>query len=178
MAKSVCLTVLVAAGFVLIPGVSWATDPNAWLMKNYRFTGPPPPGSGQPVDPVVNDLKQVQNMLMSVMRKANFSEDWETAIIAGSQAAANAQTIGIITERLEANAAAKAKAEASKPEPPTYSIAFKDRSIESAVAYWSDGMMFHYITLSGAHIQVRQELVDRNLSAKINKARGVEFNLQ
>jgi hypothetical protein len=170
--KCVCMALL-----TLIATGAAAQSREAWLMQNYRFTGPPAPGSIPPVDPVVADLKQIQGTLMSIMRKADFFEDYETAIVAASQAAANAQVIGLIGERLQAAAAARTGAEQSRADVPVYSIAFKDHSVESAIAYWSDGMMLHYITPHGSHVQVRLELVDRDVSARINRAKNLEFNL-
>jgi len=154
-------------------------------MQNYRFTGPPPPGSIKPVDPVVAELRQIQNTLLSILRKANYGEDYETALAAAAQAIANAQTIGAITERLEAAAAAKATgasttpndAKPPVPDGPEYSVALKDRTIEAATVYWSDGRMLHYLTPQGSHVQVRLDLVDRSLSERINRAKNLEFRV-
>lgn len=179
MSKKLCMWA-VSLAIVTVTGVSWAqtTEPrNAWLMKNYRFTGPPPPGSIHPTDPVVAELKQIQNTLVSIMRKANFAEDYETALVAASQAAANAQLIGVITERLDSTAAARTAPEQPAATGPIYSIALKDRSIQSATVYWSDGLMLHYLTQQGSHVQVRLDLVDRDLTARINRAKNLEFAL-
>jgi hypothetical protein len=170
------LVCVVACAVATISTVK-ATEPrDAWLMQNYRFTGPPAPSSA-PVDPVLSDLQQVQSMLLSIMRKADFWGDWEGAIVAGSQAAGNAQLMGSIRERLQAAAAAKAAAEGSTADVPIYSIAFKDRSIVSAIAYWTDALMLHYITPQGAHVQVRLDLVDWDLSMRINRAKNLDFRL-
>src|SRR5262245_61169850 len=82
---------------VLAGGVSWATSPearNAWLMKNYRFTGPPPPRMVSAADPAVAELQQVQSTLGSMIRRANLDGDYVTALDATAQSAFNAMQIG------------------------------------------------------------------------------------
>jgi len=155
-----------------------ATEPvephDAWLMKNYRFTGPPPAGSIRPVDPVVAELRQIQSTLISIMHRAAFDWDYEAALAAAAQAASNAQAIGVILERLQSAAVAKS----DPPEPgPVYAIALRDRSIEFATSYWYDGLMLHYMTRQGAHVQVRLNLVDRALTTRLNQASNVDFRL-
>jgi hypothetical protein len=139
-------------------------------MKNYHFTGPPPPGSIPSVDPVVAELRQIQNMVLSIMRKADFNDDWEAALFAAGQAFNNAQLIGTIQERLKAAASTPTGAEARNAPGPTLSIALNDHTIESATVYWTDGLMLHFLTPRGAHVQVRMDLVDRNLTNRLNSA--------
>jgi hypothetical protein len=148
-------------------------------MKNYHFTGPPAPGSIQPVDPVVAELRRIQNTVLSVMRKTDFGEDYEGTLAAAAQAAANAQVIGAINERLRTPAPGSGIAEAAKPDQagPIYYLAFKDRTVDSATAYWLDGSMLHYMTRQGAHVQVRMTLVDAGLSNRLNRMRNLEFAL-
>src|SRR5262245_52078079 len=176
------LICVVAGALAAGGGISQAqpSEPrDAWLMKNYRFTGPPPRDSIKPTDPVVFELRQIQNTLLSIIRKADFAENYEAALAAASQAAANAQAIGAIAERLESAAAAKAIADEAKSDNPTliYSIALKDHTVESATAYWTDRLMLHYMTREGAHVQVRLDLVDRSLSTKLNRMKNLEFSL-
>jgi hypothetical protein len=174
MIRSVCISAL---GCVLFAGFAAAQSGqprDAWLMKNYHFTGPPPPGSIQPVDPVVAELRRVQNTLISMMYRASFDWDYEAALAAASQAAANAQILGNIEQRLESAAAAKAEAAAPAP---VYTIALTDRSIDSATRIWTDGKMLHYLTRRGAHVQVRLDLVDRGLTTRLNLATYPDFRL-
>jgi hypothetical protein len=174
--QRLCLCLLAGATLAVAQSPGY----NAWLMKNYHFTGPPPAASLQPVDPVVSELRQIQGTLTSIMRKADFAEDWETAIIAGTQAIGNAQLIGLIGERQQAAAAAAApKTAESQPtaSSPVYTIALKDRTIDSAMAWWVEGRMLNYLTPRGSHVQVRLDLVDRDLTARINRARNLELNL-
>jgi hypothetical protein len=65
----------------------------------------------------------------------------------------------------------------STSEPPHYLIAFKDHTIYSAVAYWVDGDTLHYFTTGNTHNQVSVSLVDRELTARLNKDSGVDVKL-
>ena len=49
-------------------------------------------------------------------------------------------------------------------EPTHYLIAFKDKSIYSAVAYWVDGDTIHYFTAGNTHNQASVSLIDRDLT--------------
>lgn len=177
MSSKVCVSSL--AGLALMSGgilLAQSGQPrDAWLMQNYHFTGPPAPGSIAPTDPVVAELRQIQGTLLSIMRKADYGEAWETSLAAGEQAAAISQLIGTIQQRQayrppapqdQAQAAASAAA---------YTIVFKDHTAESAVRYWADGLMFHYINRQGAHVQVRRDLVDRDLTIKVNRMTNTDF---
>src|SRR5207245_3554703 len=70
---SVCYAA--ACALLVLTGVSRAqsSEPrDAWLMQNYRFTGPPPATGITAVDPVVSELREIQNTLLAILRKANF----------------------------------------------------------------------------------------------------------
>jgi hypothetical protein len=62
-------------------------------------------------------------------------------------------------------------------ENPTYLIAFKDHTIYAALAYWLEGGTLHYVTNQNTHNQVSLDLVDRELSGRLNRERGVDFRL-
>ena len=71
---------------------------------------------------------------------------------------------------------------ASSPEPPaqenpTYLIAFKDHTIYAALAYWVEGETLHYVTSQNTHNQVSLDLIDRDLSDRLNRERNVDFRL-
>ena len=63
------------------------------------------------------------------------------------------------------------------PETTHYLLAFKDHTIYSAVAYWVDGDTLHYFTAGNTHNQVSLSLVDRDLTARLNKESGMEVKL-
>ena len=167
------VSALLATALALGAGALQAQSPearDAWLIKNYRFTGAPPAGPAEPVDPVVSELRQIQNALLSIMRKADFTEDYETALAAAGQATATAQLLGNITEMSEGGPNAV-------PSAPLYALAFKDRTIEVATCYWIDGLMLHYMTRQGAHVQVRLDLLDRDLTTRLNPGKNFDFKL-
>ena len=59
----------------------------------------------------------------------------------------------------------------------TYLIAFKDHTIYAALAYWVEGNTLHYVTNQNTHNQVSLDLVDRELSSRLNRERSVDFRL-
>ena len=182
MVRNVCFCIAALVCLTVGGGVSTAQSTqarDAWLMQNYRFTGPPPPGSVRPADPVVSELWRIQNAILWIMQRAKRDEDFGTALAAASQAAANAEAIEAITERREAVAAAKAIAEEAKSNTPSalYLIAFRDHTVETATRYWMEGPLLHYLTPQGAHVQVRLDLVDRNLTIRVNRMQNPDFNL-
>lgn len=62
-------------------------------------------------------------------------------------------------------------------ENPTFLIAFKDHTIYAAIAYWVEGDTLHYVTNQSTHNQVSLDLVDRDLSDRLNRERQVDFRL-
>ena len=68
------------------------------------------------------------------------------------------------------------EAREEKVEPSHYLIAFKDRSIYSAVAYWVDGDTIHYFTAGNTHNQASVSLIDRALTRRLNEG-GLDVKL-
>jgi hypothetical protein len=166
---------------MLTAGISRAqvSEPHdAWLTQNYRFTGPPAPGEIRPTAPVISELQEIQNTLLAILRKANFSGDYEAALAAAAQATANVQLRNTLAEHKPSPQAQNTSGEEIRPKRPVYLIALKDESIHAASSYWADRTMLHYITLQGAHEQVRMDLVDRGVSTELNRQRNLEFHLQ
>ncbi len=58
-----------------------------------------------------------------------------------------------------------------------YLIAFKDHSIFSAFAYWVEGDTFHYVTAQRVHNQASLSLVDRELTARLNRNHNMQVKL-
>jgi hypothetical protein len=69
------------------------------------------------------------------------------------------------------------QSETEASEPTHYLIAFKDHTIYSAIAYWVDGSTLHYFTSGNVHNQVSLSLVDRDLTARLNRESGLTVNL-
>ncbi|MEP7354237.1 MAG: hypothetical protein ABI824_13495 [Acidobacteriota bacterium] len=65
----------------------------------------------------------------------------------------------------------------SQPEGPVFLIAMKDHTIYSANAYWIEDGVLNYVTLHGDENSASMELVDRELSRRLNRDRKVSFGL-
>jgi hypothetical protein len=73
---------------------------------------------------------------------------------------------------------APANEDASPSDPSSYYlIAFKDHTIYSAVAYYTEGDTLHYFTSGNVHNQVSLSLVDRQLTEQLNRDRNVAVRL-
>jgi hypothetical protein len=77
----------------------------------------------------------------------------------------------------EMPAAPEADTAATTADTPHYLLAFKDHTIYSAVNYWVDGDTLHYFTAGNTHNQVSLSLIDRDLTARLNRESGVEVKL-
>jgi VWFA-related protein len=150
---------------------------DSWLMKNYHFTGPPPANEVSAIDPLVFELRQIQNTVLAILRKTDFAKDYEAALAAAAQATANAQLIGSLTEGRQPPKTGQPASAALNSVPPIYLIALKDKTIDAATSYWVEGFMLNYITLHGAHVIVRLDLVDRSFSSELNHQQGLEFRI-
>lgn len=70
-----------------------------------------------------------------------------------------------------------AAADDSAPDSERYLLAFKDHTVYSAVAYWFDGDTLHYFTPGNVHNQVSLSLIDRDLTTRLNKEMGIDFQM-
>ena len=59
-----------------------------------------------------------------------------------------------------------------------YLIAFKNESVVISQRHWLKGDTFHYVTPSGQLHQMKLAEVDLDLTAKLNRERGVIFELE
>jgi hypothetical protein len=62
-------------------------------------------------------------------------------------------------------------------QPTIYLIAFKDHSIVQALGYWMEGATLHYVSVEHSLNQASIDLIDRDLSQRLNDERGLEFRL-
>ena len=60
-------------------------------------------------------------------------------------------------------------------EPSHVLIAVKGGLVKLATAYWVEDRTLHYLTPQGDHNQVSLDLVDRNLSVRLNQGSAHEF---
>jgi hypothetical protein len=58
-----------------------------------------------------------------------------------------------------------------------YLIAYKNRSVYSALAYWIEGNTLHYVTTQNTHNQASLDLIDIELTKNMNRTRNVPFTI-
>lgn len=56
-----------------------------------------------------------------------------------------------------------------------YMIAYKNRHVVTALAYWLDGDTLHYVTAENAHNQSSLALIDLEMTTRLNADREVPF---
>ena len=80
-----------------------------------------------------------------------------------------------------ADAQQQAQAQARRPAPEAqatiYLLAFKDHNIVPALGYWMEGNTLHYVSVDHSMNQASLDLIDRDLSQRLNDERNVEFRL-
>jgi hypothetical protein len=74
-------------------------------------------------------------------------------------------------------AQAQAARAANSDQPTLYLIAFRDHSVVQALGYWMEGSTLHYVSVEHTLNQASIDLIDRDLSQRLNDERGVEFRL-
>jgi len=60
---------------------------------------------------------------------------------------------------------------------PLYLLATKDGTIRAVLAYWAEGDTVHYVTMDHVRKTVPLASIDRELSFRLNRERGVSFGL-
>jgi hypothetical protein len=73
--------------------------------------------------------------------------------------------------------AAAAKRAASSDQPTIYLIALRDHTIVQALGYWMEGSTLHYVSAEHTLNQLSIDLVDRDLSQRLNDERSLDFRL-
>jgi hypothetical protein len=58
-----------------------------------------------------------------------------------------------------------------------YLIAYKDHTVYTALAYWMEGDILHYVTTQNTHNQASMALIDVDQTAKLNADKNVPFSL-
>jgi hypothetical protein len=66
---------------------------------------------------------------------------------------------------------------ADEGRPTIYLLAFKDHRIVQAFGYWMEVGTLHYVSVEYGLNQVSLNLIDRNLSQRLNDERGIAFSL-
>jgi hypothetical protein len=73
--------------------------------------------------------------------------------------------------------AAAAQRAAASDQPTIYLIALRDHTIVQALGYWMEGSTLHYVSAEHTLNQLSIDLVDRDLSQRLNDERHLDFRL-
>ena len=76
-----------------------------------------------------------------------------------------------------ADAQQQAATSAPEQQPTIYLIALRDHTIVQALGYWMEGNTLHYVSAEQTLNQISLDLVDRDLSQRLNDERHVDFRL-
>jgi hypothetical protein len=117
-------------------------------------------------------LVELQNYTISILQKAQFNGDLQTALGAVEQARANVELMAAVGGRLPVPGTARPGGPATG-----YLIAFKDHVIRVATAYSVEGTTLYYTTPQGTREQAPLDSVDAAFSEQLNRERNVEFRL-
>jgi hypothetical protein len=71
----------------------------------------------------------------------------------------------------------RAKTSVHDEKPTIYLVALNDGTIQAAVAYWVETGILNYVTVQGSHNRASLDVVDRDMSERLNRERNVEFIL-
>jgi len=126
---------------------------------------------GEPNEPQITVMYPTPQIAPQVVINQNFAPDVVRPIVREYVSDSDG---GI---RVYEPAPAPSAAPTPTEENPTYLIAFKDHTIYAAVAYWVEGETLHYVTKQNTHNQVSLDLIDRELSLRLNRERSVDFRL-
>ncbi len=72
---------------------------------------------------------------------------------------------------------AAAQRAAASDQPTIYLLALRDHTIVQALGYWMEGSTLHYVSVEHTLNQLSIDLVDRDLSQRLNDERGLDFRL-
>jgi hypothetical protein len=71
----------------------------------------------------------------------------------------------------------RSKTSVHDEKPTIYLVALNDGTIQAAVAYWVETGILNYVTVQGSHNRASLDVVDRDMSERLNRERNVEFIL-
>ncbi len=141
-------------------------DPGYGYDSGYGYSAPPPaaamdygPGGGQPAPPVIINQTFVNG-----------------APVQGPPPGGSPYYTGNGGLPIY-QAPAPSPQEAAVTDGRYYLIAYKDHSVYTALAFWMENGALNYVTPQNAHNQVSLDLVDMDLTKKLNGERGLAFNV-
>lgn len=130
-------------------------------------------GYGDQAPPVINT-----NSAPSVVINQNFVPPQANPSVRDyGSSDANGDQSGVRLYQVPTPGQAAAQPQANADKPTLYLIAFKDHTIVQALGYWMEGSTLHYVSAEQSLNQVSLDLIDRDLSQRLNSERSVEFRL-
>lgn len=144
-------------------GYGYGSDPNAAYAPGYADQAPPVINSGEAPSVVINQ-NFIPQQVNPQVREYNSNEPPD-------------QQSGMRLYQNTSHPYADVAANNSSDQPTIYLIAFKDHSIVQALGYWMEGATLHYVSVEHSLNQASINLIDRDLSQRLNDERGLEFRL-
>ena len=151
-------------------GYGYGSDPNAAYAPGYADQAPPVINSGESPSVVINQGFIPQQVNPQVREyNPNDSADQQTGMrLYQNNSHPYADAAGNTATRPQID---------NGDQPTIYLIAFKDHSIVQALGYWMEGSTLHYVSVEHSLNQASINLIDRDLSQRLNDERGLEFRL-
>ena len=156
--------VFYGSGYGYGTGYGYGYDPNAaGYAPGYGDQGPPVINSGAAPSVVINQ-NFVPQQVSPQVREYDTPSDPQS---------------GMRLYQNNSHPYADVAGNAGMPadQPTIYLIAFKDHSIVQALGYWMEGATLHYVSVEHSLNQVSSNLIDRDLSQRLNDERGLDFKL-
>ena len=151
-------------------GYGYGSDPNAAYAPGYADQAPPVINSGEAPSVVINQNFIPQPVNPQVREyNPNDSTDQQSGMRLYQNSSHPYADVA-------ANTATRPQID-SGDQPTIYLIAFKDHSIVQALGYWMEGATLHYVSVEHSLNQASINLIDRDLSQRLNDERGLEFRL-
>ena len=168
------LLLISVAGFAREHGQTMPETP-AWLQGGYHHTTPdlrPRPPEGTRPEDILAQLADVQDTTLNILRKSNYSGDWDIALFAAMEARANAGMMSAVGSDI-----ARAQMAQARPAAAFYLLAFKNQTVQVANAYWVTDSTLHYVTRENKEVSAPLDSVDVPFTIELNRQRNVEFRL-
>ena len=168
-------------GTVVVPypifyGGYYGGDPSAYGPA-YSYGDQPPVANSNAVPSVVINQAFVPQQANPVVRDYTGDQSSDQQQSQQSQQSSGLKLYQAPASHPYADAAQAAQQAANSDQPTLYLIAFKDHSIVQALGYWMGGSTLHYVSVEHTLNQASIDLIDRDLSQRLNDERGVEFHL-
>ena len=170
------------------PGVNHSQHPRATVVLypiyygGYGYTGPAPNGYDQSYSGDQSAVQPDSQAAPSVVINQGYVPPQANPVVRDYSAdAAPDQQSGLRVYQNQSHpygdGSQMVRQAPNDDQPTLYLIAFKDHTIVQALGYWMEGGALHYVSVEHTLNQVSLDLIDRDLSQRLNDERGVQFKL-